>query len=123
PGSRRLGSSLNNLASTEYALGHWAEAERLWTQALEIRRNGADTTDTAYTLSGIAAAQREQSRLGDARKNIDEAVALLRAHPSPKPTHLARALIEHVEVDLALGIVACADAEEALALMTKHASQ
>ena len=123
PGSRRLGSSLNNLASTEYALGHWAEAERLWTQALEIRRNGADTTDTAYTLSGIAAAQREQSRLGDARKNIDEAGALLRAHPSPKPTLLARTLIEHVEVDLALGIVACADAEEALALMTKHASQ
>lgn len=122
PGSRKLGSSLNNLASTEYALGHWAEAERLWKQALDIRRNGADTTDTAYTLTGLAGAQREQSNLDDARRNIDEAVALLRVHPSPKPTHLARSLIEHTEVDLALGIVACADAEEAVALMAKNVS-
>ncbi len=121
-GSRKLGTSLNNLASTEYALGHWAEAEQLWTQALEIRRKGADTTDTAYTLTGLAGAQREQANLEGARKNIDEAVALLRAHPSPKPTHLARTLIEHVEVDLALNTVACADAEEALALMAKNVS-
>ena len=122
PGSRKLGTSLNNLASTEYALGHWAEAERLWKKALEIRRKGADTTDTAYTLSGLAGAQREQSNLDDARKSIDEAVALLRAHPSPKPTHLARTLIEHTEVDLALGIVACADADEAVTLMAKNVS-
>ena len=122
PGSRKLGTSLNNLASTEYALGHWDEAERLWTQALEIRRKGADPTDTAYTLSGLAGAQREQSRLGDARKSIDEAVSILRAHPSPKPTHLARTLIEHTEVDLALGIIACADADEAVALMANNVS-
>ncbi len=122
PGSSSLGSSLNNLASTEYALGHWAEAERLWRQALEIRRKGTDTTDTAYTLSGLAGAQREQLNLSEARRNIDEAVALLRAHPSPKLTRLARTLIEHTEVDLALGIVACADAEEAVALMAKNAS-
>ena len=121
-GSRQLGTSFNNLATTEYALGHWAEAERLWKQALEIRRKGADTTDAAYTLTGLAGAQREQSNLREARTNINEALTLLRAHPSPKPTHLARTLIEHTEVDLALGIVVCADAEEAVALMAKNVS-
>ncbi|MEO7431177.1 MAG: serine/threonine-protein kinase [Dokdonella sp.] len=122
PGSRKLGTSLNNLASTEYALGHWAEAELIWTEALDIRRKGADATDTAFTLTGLAGAQREQGNLKGARRNIDEAVAVLRAHPSPKPTHLARTLIEQVEVDLALNTVACADAEEAVALMAKNVS-
>ncbi len=122
PGSRKLGTSLNNLATTEYALGNWAEAERLWTQALEIRRRGADSTDTAFTLGGLAGAQREQAKLSEARMNIDEAVALLRAHPSPKPSHLARVLTERTEVQLALNIVACADAEEAVALMAKNVS-
>ena len=122
PGSLKLGTSLNNLASTEYAMGNWAEAERLWTQALAIRRTGPDTTDSAFTLTGLAGAQREQAQLGDARRNIDEAVALLRAHASAKPTHLARSLIEHTEVDLALGIVACADAEAAVGLMANNAS-
>lgn len=122
PGSRKFGTGLNNLASTEYALGHWAEAERLWKQALEIRRKGSDTTDTAYTLTGLAGSQREQGRLAEARRSIDEAVALLRAHPSPKPTHLARTLVEHVEVDLAQRKIACADAEEAVSLMHANAS-
>ena len=122
PTSRRFSSYLNNLASTEYALGHWSEAEQLWTQALAIRRTAADTTDTAFTLTGRAGAQRELSNLDGARRSIDEAVALLRAHASPKPTHLARTLIEHTEVDLALGIVLCLDAEEAVALMAENAS-
>jgi serine/threonine protein kinase len=121
-GSRKIGSVLNNLASTEYALGHWAEAERLWAQALEIRRKGSDPTDVAFSLTGSAGAAREQGRVDDARVRVGEALRLLRAHASPKPTHLARTLIEHVEVELALGVVECAPAEEAVALMHANAS-
>jgi len=119
-GSRRIGTSLNNLASTEFALGNWAEAERLWTQALVIRRKGTDITDVAFSLSGSAAAAREQGKLSDARIRIDEALEILRAHPSPKPTHLARTLIERTEVDLAFNRIDCAGAEEAMALMQAH---
>ncbi len=122
PGSRKLGSSLNNLASTEYALGQWAQAEHLWSQALDIRRNSTDTTDIAFSLSGLAGAQREQGNVDAAQRHVTEALALLRAHPSPKPTHLARVLIEQVEVNLAQNIVACADAEEAVTLMQANAS-
>lgn len=122
PGSKKLGSSLNNLATTEYFLGHWNEAARLWKEALAIRRLGKDTTDVAYTLSGLAGAQRELGDLAGARRDIDEGLALLRAHPSPKPTHLARTLTEHVEVDLAEGHVRCADADEAVSLMEKNAA-
>ncbi|MEO8012133.1 MAG: tetratricopeptide repeat protein, partial [Dokdonella sp.] len=121
-GSRKIGTSLNNLASTEFSLGNWSEAERLWTQALVIRRNGTDITDVAFSLSGSAAAAREQGKLADARERIDEALGILRAHPLPKPTHLARVLIERTEVDLAFGIVDCAGAEEAVGLMVANSA-
>lgn len=117
PGSNRIGSSLNNLASTEYALGRWAEAERLWNEAVAIRRNAGDSTDTAYSLTGSASAARELGRLGDARERIEEALALMRASDAPKPTHLARTLIEHAEIDLAHGRADCTHANEAVALM------
>lgn len=89
---------------------------------MAIRRLGQDTTDVAYTLFGLAGAKRELGDLAEARRNIDEALALLRAHPSPKPTHLARTLTEHVEVDLAEGHVRCTEADEAVALMEKNAA-
>ena len=122
PGSRALGSTLNNLATTEYALGHWAEAERLWTEALAIRRNGGDTTDVAFSLTGSAGAAREQGRIDDAKARVGEALGLLRAHASPKPSHLARTLTEQAEVELAEGRSDCATAEEAAELMQRHAT-
>ena len=121
PGSRRIGSLYNNLASANYAAGHWADAERLWGQALEIRRKGKDPTDVAFSLTGSAGAAREQGRVADARARIDEAVGLLRAHPSPKPTHLARTLVEATEVGLAEGPVDCAAVNEAVTLMQANA--
>lgn len=121
PGSSRIGSSVNNLASTEYALGHWAEAERLWNEAIAIRRPAGDATDTAFSLTGAAAAAREQGRLHDARERIVEALAMLRAHDAPKPTHLARTLIEYTEIDLAEGRVDCTRAEEAVAVLHDNA--
>ncbi len=122
PGSQKLANSLYTLALTEYALGHWADAERGWTQTLEIRRKGSDTPGMVNTLLGLASTAREQGKLAQARANIDESLALIRAQASPRPTHLARILIEHTEVDLAFGIVDCSDADEAVALMTKHSS-
>ena len=119
PGSRKLGATLNNLATTEYALGHWAEAERLWGEALAIRRAGGDPTDVAFSLTGSAGAAREQDRLDDAKARVDEALGLLRAHASPKPSHLARTLTERAEVELALGASDCALAEEALAVLAR----
>ncbi|HUD41245.1 MAG TPA: serine/threonine-protein kinase [Dokdonella sp.] len=119
PGSRKLGATLNNLATTEYALGHWAEAERLWDAALAIRRAGGDPTDVAFSLTGSAGAAREQGRLGDAKARVDEALGLLRAHASPKPSHLARTLTERAEVEFALGPSDCALAEEAVAVLAR----
>lgn len=122
PGSQKMGNSLYTLALTEYALGHWADAEKWWKQTLEIRRQTTDVPSTANTLRGLAGAAREQGNLADARGSIDEALALIRAHPSPRPTHLARILIERTEVDLAFGIVDCTHAEEAVALMEKNST-
>jgi hypothetical protein len=119
PGSRKLGATLNNLATTEYALGHWTEAERLWGEALAIRRAGGDPTDVAFSLTGSAGAAREQGRLGEAKARVDEALGLLRAHASPKPSHLARTLTERAEVELALGASDCTLAEEALAVLAR----
>ncbi len=121
PGSRRIGSLFNNLASGAYAAGDWAEAERLWGQALEIRRKGKDPTDVAFSLTGSAGAARELGRLAEARARIDEAIGLLRAHPSPKPTHLARSLVEATEVGLAEGRVDCTAVDEAVALVRANA--
>ena len=123
PDSQKFGMSLNMLAKTEYALGNWAEAEKLWKQALTIRRKvGDDSLSIADTLVGLAGATREQDKLVDARAYADEALSVMRTHPAPRPTRLAGALIEHTEVDLAFGIVHCADAEEAVALMAKNVS-
>lgn len=122
PDSQKFGNSLYTLALTEYALGHWADAEKWWKETLEIRRRGIDSRSTYNTLLGLAGAAREQGNLTDARANIDEALALINADPSPRPTHLARILIEHTEVDLAVGIVDCTDANEAVALMQKNST-
>lgn len=117
PDSTNYSARVNNLASTEYALGHWAEAERQWSEALRIRRTKNDVIDIAFSLMGTASTAREQGRLSDARERIEEALGLLRAHPSPRPSILARALIEYTEVDLAEGIVSCSPAEEAAGIM------
>ena len=122
PDSQKFGNSLYTLALTEYALGHWADAEKWWKETLEIRRRGIDSRSTYNTLLGLAGAAREQGNLSSARASIDEALALIRADLAPRPTHLARILIEHTEVDLAFGIVDCTDAEEAVSLMAKNSS-
>ena len=103
-------------------LGHWREAARLWAEALVVRRKGTDPTNIAFTLTGLAGAERELGNMELARQHIDEALDILRKHESPTPTHLARTLIEHVETGMVEGKADCGEAEEALALMARNAS-
>jgi len=82
----RLGSNnegittgLNNLAVIRQRAGDFGEAERLWQQATDIRRQtlGSDNPRTISTLLGVANMQRLQRKWRGSADAYAEAIAVL----------------------------------------------
>ena len=93
-----LARLINALASVELSLGpgHVDEAEKLATEALEMRRriHGPDHRDVADSLEMVSAVARVRRDYYTAERRVDEAIAMRRRHPDdPKAkTGLASSL-------------------------------
>ena len=83
-----MATSLNNLALLYYTQGKYAEAEPLYTRALEIDEKalGPDHPNVATTLENYAALLRETQRNAEATEMEARAKEIRAKHASENPT-------------------------------------
>jgi len=73
---RREAVVLTNLGDTYRLSGEPEKAVEEYNQALAIFRNIADLSSAAVALEGVARAEQKRGKLADARKHIEESLAL-----------------------------------------------
>jgi tetratricopeptide (TPR) repeat protein len=87
-------NGLINLASIHYSRAHYASAETLYLQVLELRRRlqGEEHPDMAITLNNLAILYCDRGRYGEAETLLLQAVELWRRLHGEEPDNLAQSL-------------------------------
>jgi CHAT domain-containing protein/tetratricopeptide (TPR) repeat protein len=98
-----VADSLNQLAALYQAIKHTRKAEKLFKQALHIRRNHGDPLDVAQSLNNLALCYREANRNAEAEPLYQEALNIYRTQQEEHPLRFARGLSNLAGVYFDLG--------------------
>ena len=90
----RLAASLSNLGTVYRAQGRYAEAEKLYRRALELREGnfGAAHPEVAVVVNNLATLYHAEGRTAEAEPLFRRALAIWEQFPGQEDRHLATAL-------------------------------
>lgn len=92
----QVAECLHGLAAFLHKKGEYLEAERLYSEALDIRRRrlGEDHTEVAETLHGLATVLYEEGNLDEALRRLDQALSIRHAKFRGAHPEIAATLME-----------------------------
>lgn len=102
--SLALGALYEGLGRSLYQQGKWDEAEATYKLAIESTdKKPENSRDLAFTCGSLAAVYQAQGRFVDARKLLEDSIAILKDTDGSASTNVANAYCKYAELAIAQG--------------------